>query len=366
MRKGPRFAIIAILLVGAAIFGVTYYAWNTTADIFQPVSPAGAGKSIPFEISQGESTSQIATELQQKGLIRNALAFRIWARVKGLDTHLEAGIYKKLNTSMTISDIIDQLLEAQPDAIRVIIIEGWRLEQIARQFSDAGLVKFKATDFLNYTKHINTFPNAAKYKFLLQSVPQGSSMEGLLFPASYEVPVDATANDVVSLLLQTMTDTITTHHLDTLARQHNLSLYKMLTLASIVEREAGAKNDVTERGGIASVYWNRVYKPNDETVGLLQADPTVQYARDTQTPPKTYWQPLADAGSKIATDSQWNTYVVKGFPPTPICSPGLASLQAAAAPPNTDYYFFLTKKDGHAVFAKTNAEFQQDEQKYLQ
>ncbi len=365
MRRGPRFAILAILLIGAAIFGVTYYAWNTTADIFQPVNPAGTGKSIPFEISRGESTGQIATELQQKGLIRNALAFRVWARVKGLDTHLEAGIYKKLNSSMTISDIIDQLLNAQPDAVRVLIVEGWRLEQIARQFSSAGLVKFKASDFLNYTKHINTFPNAAKYK-ILQSVPQGNSMEGLLFPSSYEVPVDATTSDVVGLLLQTMTDAITNNHLDTLAQQHNLSLYKMLTLASIVEREAGPKNNTVERGGIASVYWNRVYKQNDETVGLLQADPTVQYARDTQTPPTTYWQPLADSGSKIAADSKWNTYVVKGFPPTPICSPGLASLQSAAAPPNTDYYFFLTKKDGHAVFAKTNAEFQQDVQKYLQ
>ena len=365
MKRGPRFAIIAVLLIGAAIFGLTYYAWNTTADIFQPASPAGTGKSIPFEISQGESTGQIASDLQQKGLIRNALAFRVWARVKGLDTHLEAGIYKKLNSSMTISDIIDQLLNAQPDAVRVIILEGWRLEQIARQFSNAGLVKFKASDFLNYTKHINTFPNAAKYP-ILQSVPQGNSMEGLLFPSSYEVPVDATASDVVDLLLQTMTDTIKTNHLDTLAQHHNLSLYKMLTLASIVEREAGPQNDVTERGGIASVYWNRVYKQNDETVGLLQADPTVQYARDTQTPPTTYWKPLADSGGNIAKNSPWNTYVVKGFPPTPICSPGLASLQAAAAPPNTGYYFFLTKKDGHAVFAATNAEFQQDVQKYLQ
>jgi UPF0755 protein len=364
MRRGPRVAIVAVLLVGAIIFGVTYYVWNTTTDIFQPVTSAGKGKSISIEISPGETTNQIATDLQNKGLIRNATAFRIWARIKGLDTHLEAGIYKKLNTSMTISDIIDQLLNAQPDAVRILIVEGWRLEQLARQFSASGLVKFKSSDFLEYTKHIDKFPDAAKYP-ILKNVPQGSSMEGLLFPASYEVPVDATATDVIDLLLQQMTDTIHQYHLDTTAQQHQLSLYQMLTLASIVEREAGPQNDVTERGGIASVYWNRVYKPNDETVGLLQADPTVQYARDTMSPPTKYWTPLADSGGKIAADSPWNTYVVKGFPPTPICSPGLASLQAAAAPANTDYYYFLTKKDGHAVFAKTNAEFQQDENKYL-
>ncbi len=364
MKRGPRLAIIAVLLVGAIIFAVTYYAWNTATDIFQPVTSAGNGKSIPIEISQGESTNQIATDLQNKGLIRNATAFRVWARIKGLDTHLEAGIYKKLNTSMTISDIIDQLLNAQPDAVRILILEGWRLEQLARQFSGAGLVKFKSNDFLEYTKHIDKFPDAAKFP-ILKNVPQGSSMEGLLFPSSYEVPVDATATNVIDLMLQTMTNTVKQYHLDTSAQQHNLSLYQMLTLASIVEREAGRQNDVTERSGIASVYWNRVYKPNDETVGLLQADPTVQYARDTASPPTKYWTPLADSGGKIVPNSPWNTYVVKGFPPTPICSPGLASLQAAAAPSNTQYYFFLTKKDGHAVFAKTNAEFQQDEQKYL-
>jgi len=364
MRRGPRFAIIAILLVGAIIFAVTYYAWNTTADIFQPATSAGSGKSVSFEIAQGESTGQIATDLQNKGLIRNAAAFRVWARIKGLDTHLEAGIYKKLNSSMTISDIIDQLLNAQPDAVRVVIVEGWRLEQLARQLGAAGLVKFKASDFLTYTKHPDKFPDTAKYA-LLQNIPQGSSMEGLLFPASYEVPVDATANDVVGLMLQTMTDKIQQNHLDTQAKQHGLSLYKMLVLASIVEREAGPQNDKVERGGIASVYWNRVYKANDETVGLLQADPTVQYARDTQKPPTKYWTPLTTTGGNTAADSQWNTYIVKGFPPTPICSPGFTSLLAASAPPNTDYYFFLSKKDGHAVFAKNNAEFQQDVNKYL-
>ncbi len=97
----------------------------------------------------------------------------------------------------------------------------------------------------------------------------------------------------------------------------------MLTLASIVERETGAKSD---RGGVASVYWNRVYKPNAETNGFLQADPTVQYARDTQSPPKPpqkYWSPLQATGGQVAPNSLWNTYTQTGFPPTPICSPGL-------------------------------------------
>jgi UPF0755 protein len=117
---------------------------------------------------------------------------------------------------------------------------------------------------------------------------------------------------------------------------------------------------------VASVYWNRLYVPGNETAGFLNADPTVQYARDSQKIPDKYWTPLVDSGRNVAADSLWNTYVNKGLPPTPICGAGLASMQAAAAPPKTDYYYFLNKKDGHTVFAKTNEEFQQDVQKYLQ
>ena len=366
MRKPrSRAAIISVLLLAAIIFGLVYYAWNTATDIFQPVNANAKGVEIPFTIAQGETTAQIGDSLQAKGLIRNALAFRIWARVKSLDKYLQAGIYKKLSPSMSISDITDQLLNAQPDAILVVIPEGWRLEQIAQAFAVSGLVKYNADDFLRYTKNIGQFPDRAQYPILKQ-VPAGQqSMEGLLFPSSYEIPVAATARDVVNLLLKTMSDTINHNDLATLAQQHQMSLYKMLTLASIVERETGAKSD---RGKVASVYWNRVYKPNAETNGLLQADPTVQYARDTENPPKPpqkYWSQLQAVGGQVAPNSRWNTYTQAGFPPTPICSPGLASLLAAAAPPTTDSYYFLAKPDGTSVFEPTYAQFQQDEQKYL-
>ena len=360
-KNSSRAAIIAVLLLGVLIFGGAVYTWNTANDIFQPVNTTGPGRTISLEISSGETTAQIADTLQQKGLIRDALAFRVWARIKGLDTHLQAGIYKKLNTNMTISQIIDQLLDALPDAVRVVIPEGWRIEQIAQRFGAAGLVRFKAQDFLKYTKHRDQFPDAAKFP-ILKSIPSGQqSMEGLLFPASYEVGVNSTALDVVDLMLTAMSNTVQQNNLDVLAQKHQMSLYQMITLASVVEREARFDED---RGNIASVYWNRLYRYNSETVGLMQADPTVQYARDTQNPPQSYWGQLQNAPDQIAANSLWNTYVNKGLPPTPICSPGLASMQVAAAPPQTDYYFFLAKADGHSVFAKTNAEFQQDEQKY--
>lgn len=363
--SGPRVAIISVLLLSLLIFMLAMYGWNTVSAIFQPVT-TGPGKTVSIEITKGETTAQIADDLQHKGLIRNALAFRLWARVRGLDTGLEAGIYKNLNTSMTISQIIDVLLNAQPDAVRVVIPEGWRLTQMAQRFTDPanGLTKFDAKQFLQYTEHINTFPDAAKYP-ILKLVPAGQSMEGLLFPASYEVPVNATARDVIDMMLQTMESTIQQNHLDTLAQQHQMNLYQMITLASIVEREVVYDKD---RAGVASVYWNRLFVSGNETAGFLDADPTVQYARDTDAapPPTVYWTPLNDTARNIDPNSPWNTYTHKGLPPTPICSPGLASMEAAAAPPRTPYFYFLATKDGRIIYATTYAEFQQDEQKYLQ
>ena len=162
-RQGSRAAIISVLVVGAIIFGLVYFAWNTGSSIFQPVSTSGQGATIHLVIQSGETTQQIAEDLQSKGLIRNALAFRVWARIKGLDTHLQAGVYNNLNTTMTISDIIDKLLNAQPDDFIVSIPEGWRIEQMATRLASAGLVNFKAQDFLKYTKHPTQFPDAAKY-----------------------------------------------------------------------------------------------------------------------------------------------------------------------------------------------------------
>jgi UPF0755 protein len=359
-RPRGRIAIFAIFLLGLLIFGAVYFSWSTVTDVFQPVS-TNQGKTITVVIQSGETTLQIANNLQAEGVIRNALAFRVWSRIKGLDTHLQAGAYN-LNSNMTIDSIINQLLNAQPDYLVVTIPEGWRIEQMAKQFGAAGLIKFNVQDFLKYTKNPAQFPDFAKYP-ILKSIPPGAGMEGLLYPDTYLLPINATARDVVNMMLAEFTGKVQQNHLATLAKQKQLSLYQAVILASIIEREVIFEND---RPLVASVYWNRVYRPNNETVGLLDADPTVQYARDSQPGTTTFWKPLQNSGGNIAPNSLWNTYTHTGLPPTPICSPGLASLKAAASPASTDYYFFLSKKDGHNVYAKTKAEFDIDVQKYLQ
>jgi UPF0755 protein len=345
-------SILSVLIVGLLIFGGVVFAWNTAIDLFSAASDSTTPVSL--EIRPGETTAQIADDLQNKGLIRNAFAFRVWARVRGLDQQLQAGLYKQLSPNMSIMEITDQLLNGQPDALPYTIVEGYRIEQIARVLDDGKLVKFKKGDFLRYAQHPDQFPDKAKYP-LLQAIPQGGSMEGLLFATTYEVLVQSTALDVINLMLQQTNTVLAQNKLEQIAREHQYkNVYDLINLASIVERETGNET-VNYRPQIASVYWNRLFKAlTYETVGFLNADPTSQYGRDSANTPAAYWKPIADPH----IDSLYNTYDNKGLPPTPICSPSLASLKAAAAPADTNYLYFFASTDGKNYFAADLATFE--------
>jgi UPF0755 protein len=165
-------------------------------------------------------------------------------------------------------------------------------------------------------------------------------------------------------MLTEMTTKIKEKKIDQLAEQQKLSIYNVLIVASIVQREA---NNVPDMGKIARVYLNRVYTDRgiaETGNGSLQADPTVQYARDSQQPPTKYWLPLGDSGKNIAIDSPWNTYTHPGLPPTPICSPSLDSLLHTATAPASNNLYFFTDPKGMTHFEDSQNQFIQDENQY--
>jgi UPF0755 protein len=361
-HRGPRGSIVAVFLLGILIFAGALFLWNTGVQIFEPVDPPASARTISIQIQPGETTAQVADDLQARGLIHSALAFRIWARIKGLGAQLQAGGYSHLKTSMSISDLINQFLVGTPDVLYVTIPEGYRIEQIGGVFAGQGLANFKKKDFLTYTKHPNQFPDAAKYP-VLKLIPHGDSMEGLLFPATYNIPLDADARYIVNRMLTAFDDYVQKSGLVAMARANNMNEYQMVILASLVQREI---NNTRDAPGVAGVYWNRARNvvPND-TAGYLGSDPSVEYARDSLHPASRYWLPLQDSGKNVASGSPWNTYVNQGLPPTPICSPGLATLKAAAAPTRSGNFYFLSTNTGSIVYAKTYTDFQKLEQKYL-
>jgi UPF0755 protein len=348
--------VVALVVIGSAC-GV----WAIATTLFSP--PAGQQRQVSLLIQSGESTREIANDLYARGLIRNAQAFRIWARIKGLDRHLQAGAYT-LAPGMSIDQIIARLQKGRPDEKRLVIIEGWRLEQIGAQAQALDLPAFRERDFLRYTHHPELFPDRAKYSLLQHA----SSMEGLLFPDTYLIPLNASTIQVIDTMLDRFNQVTQQYHLASLAQQHQLTEYQMLILASIVQREAANSSQMPL---IAGIYWKRLYQPSSEVGTLLEADPTVQYARDTDHPPSSvadYWKPLADTGRNIDPASPWNTYSARhpGLPPTPIASPGLKALLAAASPMHTDCYFFLSRpSDGALLCAATYEQFQRLEQHYL-
>src|SRR5258708_19068251 len=162
---------------------------------------------------------------------------------------------------MTIDAIIGQLLNAQPDYLVVAIPEGWRIEQMAQRLGTAGLPRFNVQDFLKYTKNPAQFPDAAKYP-VLKSIPQGASMEGLLFPDTYLIPVNATARDVVKRMLTEFTDKVQQNQLDVMAKQNKLSVYQMVILAPLVDLTVIFSS---VRPIAASVYFNLIYSPTTQT-----------------------------------------------------------------------------------------------------
>ena len=141
-------------------------------------------------------------------------------------------------------------------------------------------------------------------------------MEGLLFPDTYFIPVNADAREVVNQMLTEMTNVVQQNHLDTQAKANQLTVYQMIILASLVEREVVFNQD---RPGVASVYWNRILKPNSETVGFLDSDPSVEYARDSAAGTTVFWKDLnlSGTGRTVAPNSPWNTYTHRVGPRRP-------------------------------------------------
>ncbi|MDH4208981.1 MAG: endolytic transglycosylase MltG, partial [Anaerolineae bacterium] len=187
--------------------------------------------------------------------------------------------------------------------------------------------------------------------------PEGasSSLEGYLFPETYRIPADYDAAAVLDLLLITFGERFSPE-MRQAAADKGLTVHEVVTLASIVEREAVLPE---ERPIIASVYLNRLAQ------GMyLQSDPTVQYALGYQEETDQWWKIPMSLEEDVQVDSPYNTYMYPGLPPGPLCSPGLASIEAVLEPAETPYFFFFSKFDGSHAFAETYEEHLRNQEQY--
>ena len=306
------------------------------------------GDSVTVEIRQGDNAEIIAERLKSAGVIDNTDLFGELVALEGLQDHLAAGQYD-FNKNMAVADIITRLHDGDVGAIKVTIPEGKRVEEVAAIVQGAGLVS--AQDFLSAAQagHYN-------YDFLTGVAP-GSSLEGYLFPDTYNFPRHNKPEDVVNAMLKDFNQRLTPEMRAGFAQQ-GLSVKQAVTLASIVEREAQLS---TERPTIASVFLNRIRE------GMpLQADPTVQFAlaANAQNVARYGWWKQDLTLVDLKQTSPYNTYLQTGLPPGAIANPGQASLEAVAHPAQTNYLYFVAKGDGSHVFAATFAEQQTNIARY--
>jgi len=287
------------------------------------------GAMRAFEVREGETASSVARRLEDERLVRSSLAFLVVIYEEGKEGELQAGEHR-VSPAMTPREVAAVLTtKVDEKTVTLRLIEGWRLSEIATEVS-------KVFPHISKEAFLETAVAGQRTAPVLAGLDPATPLEGFLFPDTYFFLPDATAEQIVSRLLATFEERAG----DTLrgaAERQKRSVYDLVKLASLVEREARARD---ESRRIAGVYADRL-----AIEMKLDADPTIQYAIGE-------WRPLVLDDLEI--DSPYNTYRVAGLPPTPICSPGLAALEAAADPEDNDFLFFVADDaTGRHLFART-------------
>lgn len=334
-RKLALSSIVAIVALVGGVGGGGWYWWKTAiAPVQSKIQPLD--QLLQVKIPEGASANEIGHILEDVGLIRSVTAWKVWTRWKGLSNSsggFHAGTYQ-LSPQASLPDIAQIIWTGQVQQVSFTVPEGWSQKQMADYFEELGW--FTAQEFLEATKNIPR----DRYPWLPSGIP---FLEGFLFPDTYQISVDQrTPEAVIGVMLDHFQNSALPVYQNR-KEFEDLSLNDWVTLASIVEKEAVVAE---ERARIAGVFWNRLR--DNITLG---SDPTVEYGLGiTQTPD----QPLTYA--QVETPSPYNTYINAGLTPTPIASPGLASLKATVAPEKTDFLYFVARYDGTHVFSRTLAE----------
>ena len=308
--------VMVLLVVGGLL---VWYKESTS-----PVNQSS--QAVIFVVKKGEGVRSIAARLKEEGLIRSPLGFFITVRLNDIAKGIQAGDFR-LSTSMSAREVADGLTHGTIDSW-ITIPEGWRNGEVAMRISQE--LGIPEVEFLALAK------------------------EGYMFPDTYLVPKEASAEVVLAIFNRNF-ETKVTEELATQIANSPYSLHQIITIASIVEREARFAED---RPKVASVLLNRL------EIGMpLQADATLQYVKGYDETTGKWWSQAQSVDKEL--DSPYNTYLNTGLPPSPIANPGLAAIKAVLNPANTNYIYYVSEADGTTHFAENYDEHLQNIQKYL-
>ncbi len=361
-KRSFRIALIAVvgsiailaIVVGVLIYKALQYP-NDRHD--------GTGKTIAVEIKSGMGFPSIARTLADDGVIDKPTWFRLYGMWRGATTSVKPGTYQ-LRDDMTPKEVLDVLLAGvKPVTTDVAIPEGLNMLEIFALIDKAGVAKKEDLEKL-----------ARDPAFLEKHGIAGESVEGYLFPAKYQFLVPEKPEQVLERMIaqheKEWRDVATKHKnaLDKLEKRLKWSDRDVLVLASIVQKEAGVKED--ERR-IAQVFVNRLTDDDFKPTHRLQTDPTIRYGCEVPTTISAACRAW-DRSDRLHQaqlddrDNPYNTYTHEGLPPGPISNPGRDAMEAAAEPDGSDYFYFVVKPGSKSsAFAKTYDEHKKNVQKYL-
>ena len=330
MKRLALLLLLLILAAGAA--GAWFY-----TGVDRPYKGYDAAEQF-VEISQGSGSASIAKRLADAGVVRDVNSFRLALWLTGNARRLQAGEYR-FDRPLSVRQVADKIARGDVYVLPITFPEGLTVRQMAALYESKGFGPAK--DFLS----------AAKHAALVRAIdPDAKDLEGYLFPDTYKLPRHATAEQLVARMVAGFEKALTADLIER-AEARGLTIRQLVTLASIVEKETGTAD---ERPRVAAVYANRL------KIGMgLQCDPTVIYALERAG---RYDGNLTR--EDLQFDSPYNTYRYAGLPPGPIAAPGRASLQAAAAPANVPYLYFVSRNDGSHAFASTLEEHNRYVQQY--
>ena len=340
--KGPKIvAIVLAIVIVAVVAAAAYYIYSTY--YASSVELLEEGVEAVVVVEEGDSASDIAQALVDACLITRTSKFTSRVEELGVSGDLKPGTYTFYGGD-EVDDIIAALQEG-PELETFTVPEGSTLATIAEIVEEASDGSITAEDFIEAASDASVYADSFDF---LESAGT-NSLEGFLFPKTYEIDDDDTAESIITMMLEQFE--IETADLDwSYAESQGLTIYDAVNLASIVEKESTDDDEI--RATVASVFYNRLNNFGEPNYGYLQSDATTAY--------EVGHDPTSE---DLATDSDYNTYTNQGLPPTPICSPGLASLEAVCSPAETSYYFFYFETDENGdiqyYFSETYEEHQE-------
>lgn len=320
-KKWTAIAVVAAVLLGAGLF----LAFGTSHTIER--SDRDAGENIYMVVKPGTTASEISDRLMQLGVIDSRLRFWWLMKLQGDAGKFKTGTYA-FTPHMDEQAVLDKLVAGDTTVVKFTIPEGFGIKEIAKRLADEGLVDEQ--EFLAEAKDF------APYDYMKKRPNVRYAAEGYLFPDTYVIHSDVSAEGIMKMMAEDF-DTRLTPALRQQAAAKGLSIHDLITLASLVEKEARYDED---RPIIAQVFFKRLQ------MGMpLQSDTTLQYL---MAGPK---EDVSIEDTKI--DSPYNTYQHEGLPPGPIASPGMKSILAVLNPANTDYLYFVADRQGHNHYSQT-------------